>query len=49
MQNLKSLASLYSWAGQFEFYLVANPKDRFSLDEAHLILGYGLQYCATAK
>ena len=27
MQNLKSLASLYSWAGQFESYLVANPED----------------------
>ena len=36
MQNLKPLASLYSRAGQFESYLVANPKDRFSRDEAQL-------------
>ena len=37
MQNLKRLASLYSWAGQFESHLVANPEDRFSLDEAQII------------
>ena len=37
MQNLKTLASLYSWAGRFESYLVANPEDKFSHDEAHLI------------
>ena len=30
MQNLKPLASLYSWAGQFESYLVADSEDRFS-------------------
>ena len=36
MQNLKILASLYSWAGQFESYLVANPKDRFSHGGAHM-------------
>ena len=35
MQNLKPLASLYSWAGQFESYLVANPEDRFSHDGAY--------------
>ena len=34
MQNLKSLASLYNWAGQFESYLVANPEDKFSHDMA---------------
>ena len=38
MQNLKPLASLYSWAGQFESYLVANPKDRFSRDEAQFVV-----------
>ena len=38
MQNLKPLASLYSWAGQLESYLVANPEDRFSRDVAHMIL-----------
>ena len=27
-----TVASLYSWAGQFESYLVTNPEDRFSLD-----------------
>ena len=30
------LASLCSWAGWFESYLVANPEDRFSLDNAHI-------------
>ena len=35
MQNLKPLASLYSWAGQFGSYLVANREDRFSYNEAH--------------
>ena len=34
IQNLKNLASLCSWAGQFESYLVENPEDRFSRDEA---------------
>ena len=37
MQNLKTLASLCSWAGQFESYLVAHHEDRFSRDEAHMI------------
>ena len=36
MQNLKPLDSLYSWAGRFESYLVANPKDRLSRDEAQI-------------
>ena len=36
MQNFKTLASLCSWAGRFESYLVANPEKRFSHDEAHL-------------
>ena len=36
MQNFKTLASLCSWADQFESYLVANPEDRFSRDEAHI-------------
>ena len=38
MKNLKPLSSLYSWAGQFESYLIANRKDRFSHDEARLIV-----------
>ena len=33
----KTLASLYSWAGRFESYLVANLEDRFSRDEAQII------------
>ena len=37
MQNLKPLDSLYSWAGQFQSYLVAYTEDRFSRDEAHII------------
>ena len=36
MQNLKPVASLYSWAGQFESNLVGNPEDRFSRDVAHI-------------
>ena len=38
MQNLKPLASLYSWAGQFEPYLIGNPEDRFSHDWAQMEL-----------
>ena len=38
MQNLKPLACLYSWAGQFESYPVANFEDKFSRDKAHLIV-----------
>ena len=38
MQNLNPLASLYSWAGQFESYLVRNPKDRFSHNKAHFMM-----------
>ena len=30
MQNLKHVASLYSWAGQFEYHLVKIPEGRFS-------------------
>ena len=29
------LASFCSWADQFESYLVENPEDRFSRDEAY--------------
>ena len=28
MQNLQPVASFCGWAGRFESYLVANPKDR---------------------
>ena len=35
----KTLASICSWAGQFEsFYWVANSEERFSRDEAHFIM-----------
>ena len=34
--EISRLASLYSWAGWFESYLVANPEDRFSRDGAHI-------------
>ena len=37
IQNFKPLASLCSWADRFESYLVKNPEDRFSRDEAHFI------------
>ena len=36
VRNFKTLASFWSWAGQFESYLVANPEDRFSRDMAHI-------------
>ena len=35
LQNFKTLASFWSWVGQFESYLVTNPEDRFSRDKAH--------------
>ena len=38
MPNFKTLASLCSWGGQFESYLVANPEDRFSRHMAHIML-----------
>ena len=34
MQKFKILVSLCSWAGCFEPYLVANPEDRFSPEDA---------------
>ena len=33
-RNFKTLSSLISWAGRFESYLVENPEDRFTRDEA---------------
>ena len=36
-QSFNTLASHCSWAGQFEFYLVANPEDRFFHDVAHVM------------
>ena len=42
--EISRLASLRSWAGQFESYLVANPEDRFTRDVAHLI-PYNKFYC----
>ena len=37
IQNFIPLASLYCCAGRFESYLVGNPEDKFSRDEAHII------------
>ena len=37
IQNFKTLTSLWSWAGWFESYPVANPEDRFSRDVAYII------------
>ena len=37
IQNSKPLASFCGCAGRFESNMVANPKDRFSRDEARLI------------
>ena len=36
IRNFKPLASFCGCAGRFESYLVENPEDRFSNDEAHL-------------
>ena len=35
--NFTTLASFFSGADRFESYLVANPKDVFSRDEAHMM------------
>ena len=39
MGNFKPLASFCGCPGQFEDYLVDNPEDRFSRDEAQLFIG----------
>ena len=44
IQNLKPLASFCSWVGRFVSYLVANPEDRFSRDEAHMIYVFRHRY-----
>ena len=36
IRNFKPPPSFFSWAGWFESYLVLNPEDRFSLNEAHM-------------
>ena len=38
VQNVKPLASFCFCAGRFKSYLVENPEDRFSRDEAQLII-----------
>ena len=35
-RNFKTLASLCSWAGWFESYLIKHPEDRFFHDKAHI-------------
>ena len=42
--NFKPVASFSCWPGQFESYLVGNPEDRFSRDEAHINLTYMRSY-----
>ena len=37
-RNFNFLASLCSWAGWFESRYYGNPEDRFSRDEAHLMM-----------
>ena len=41
-RNFKTVASLCSWAGWFESYLVENPEDRFSHVEAHMTFGLSI-------
>ena len=43
--NFKTLASIWSWAGQFESYLVGNPKNRFSRDEAQMVFCQHILWC----
>ena len=38
IRNFKPLASLSGCAGRFLSYLVANPEDRFSRDEAQIVV-----------
>ena len=38
MSKISRLASFWSWADWFESYLVANPVDMFSPDEAHMTI-----------
>ena len=45
IQNFKPLANLCSRAGRFESYLVGNPEDRFSREEAHLKVLHVLNIC----
>ena len=47
--NFKTLASLCSWAGWFESYLVGNPEDRFSHDVAHVFHCYRFKDSSTRK
>ena len=39
-----TLASLCDSAGRFESYLVGNPEDRFSREEAHIMTKLYLTY-----
>ena len=38
IQNFQPEASFWSRAGHFESNLVGNPEDRYSRDEAHMIM-----------
>ena len=46
IRNFKPLPSFSGCAGRFVSYLVANPEDRFSHDEAHLTTG---PFCAIGQ
>ena len=43
------LASLCSWAGWFESDFVGNSEDRFSRDEAHMMMSRAWNYNASLK
>ena len=52
IRNFKALASFGGCAGRFVSYLVGNPEDRFSRDEAHMsfeILYVDRLLCLTDK
>ena len=48
--KFKPPASLCSWASQFESTLVGNPEDRFSRDEAQIVLEWdNVKACSNCK
>ena len=47
--KISRLASFCSWAGRFESYLVANPKDRFSHDMAQIMWWWLCSRCLRCR
>ena len=49
IHNFRTLASLWSGVGRFESYVVENPKDKFSRDEAQFRVPKALLSLRTSK